>query len=85
MAIGELHRRVGANLRRLRKQRGVSQARFAEEALEGLHRVYYGGIERGEQNLSLSAIEDYASRLGIDPLELFRDPEDAEQAPPAAD
>ncbi|NLS09798.1 helix-turn-helix transcriptional regulator [Nesterenkonia sp. MY13] len=85
MAIGELHRRVGANLRRIRQERGLSQARFAEEALDGLHRVYYGHVERGDQNLSLSAIEDYASRLGIDPLELFRNSEDAEQAPPAAD
>lgn len=78
MTIGELHRRVGANLRRIRQERGLSQARFAEEALDGLHRVYYGHIERGDQNLSLTVIEDYAKRLGIDPIELFRDPEDTE-------
>ena len=78
MAIGELHWRVGANLRRIRQERGLSQARFAEEALDGLHRVYYGHIERGDQNLSLAVIEDYAKRLGIDPLELFRAPEDTE-------
>lgn len=75
MAKGELHRRVGANLRRIRRERGLSQAQFAEEALDGIHRVYYGHIERGDQNLSLSVIEDYSRRLGIDPLELFSEPE----------
>ena len=78
MAIGKLHRRVGANLRRIRRERGLSQARFAEEALDGLHRVHYGNIERGNQNISLTVIEDYAQRLGINPIELFRDPEDTE-------
>ena len=82
MAIGELHRRVGANLRRIRQERGLSQARFAEEALDGLHRVYYGHIERGDQNLSLAAVEDYAQRLGIDAIELFRNPDDLDSDSP---
>ena len=66
------------NLRRIRRERGLSQARFAEESLDGMHRVYYGAVERGERNLSLSAIEEYARRLGVDPMELLKSPEDAD-------
>ena len=43
-----------------------------------MHRVYYGAVERGERNLSLSAIEEYARRLGVDPMELLKSPEDAD-------
>lgn len=72
MAEGELQRVVGANLRRRRLDQGLSQEAFAE--LLGWHRTYIGGLERGERNLSLRALERIAGRLGIDASELLRSP-----------
>ena len=69
MAEGDLQRIVGANLRKYREEQGLSQEAFAE--VLGWHRTYIGGLERGERNLSLRAIERIASRLGLDPLVLL--------------
>ena len=69
MAEGDLQRRVGANLRRLRVERGYSQEAFAD--LLGYHRTYIGGVERGERNLTLRTVERLATALAVDPLDLF--------------
>jgi transcriptional regulator with XRE-family HTH domain len=68
---GELQRTLGQNLRRYRKERGLSQEAFAE--VLGVHRTYVGGLERGERNASLKALERYAERLGVDALGLLSD------------
>ena len=52
MAIGDLQRAVGRNLRAHRKAKGLSQEAFAE--FIGMHRTYVGAVERGERNLTLS-------------------------------
>lgn len=62
---------MGRKLRRFREARDLSQEAFA--ASVGVHRTYYGGVERGERNLTLKAVERIAERLGIDPLDLLRD------------
>jgi transcriptional regulator with XRE-family HTH domain len=67
---GDLQRRVGANLRAYRHERGLSQEAFAD--LVGVHRTYMGGLERGERNLTLRSLERIASLLDLDPLELLR-------------
>lgn len=69
---GDLQRTLGRNLRRLRKQRGLSQEDFAE--VLGLHRTYMGGVERGERNLTLQSVERLAERLGVDPVVLLTEP-----------
>ena len=66
---GDLQRRVGANLRRYRQERGLSQEAFAE--LVGVHRTYMGGLERGERNLTLRSLERLATQLRVDALELL--------------
>lgn len=63
---------IGANLRALREARGLSQEAFAD-ILE-LHRTYVGGLERGERNLTLKAVERIADHLDLDPRELMREP-----------
>ena len=66
---GELQRRLGRNLRAFRNARGLSQEALADEL--GFHRTYTGGLERGERNLSLRAVERLADQLGVEPLELL--------------
>lgn len=66
---GELQRRVGAHLRQVRLDRGLSQETFAE--IVGVHRTYMGGLERGERNLTLRSLERIAGTLAIDPLDLL--------------
>ena len=69
MAIGDLQRIVGKNLRAYRQAKGFSQEAFAE--LVGMHRTYIGGVERGERNLTLATVERYAEAIGLDPLDLL--------------
>ncbi|WP_084542894.1 helix-turn-helix domain-containing protein [Deinococcus murrayi] len=69
MAIGDLQRRLGANLRRYRAAHGLSQEALAE--LLQVHRTYIGGLERGERNPTLQSVERLSERLGVDPLQLL--------------
>ena len=62
---------VGRNIRRLRRERGLSQEDLADEI--GVHRTYMGGVERGERNLTLRSLERLAERLGVSPLSLLED------------
>lgn len=61
---GHLQRVVGNNVRRIRAARGLSQEAFAD--VLGVHRTYAGRLERGEQNLTLQALERLADVLGVD-------------------
>ncbi|WP_186027513.1 helix-turn-helix domain-containing protein [Burkholderia gladioli] len=60
----------GATVRRLRKERSLSQEAFGD--LCGIDRSYMGGIERGEHNLALINIMKIIHALGIQPSEFFR-------------
>ena len=66
----EVKRRFGARLRQLRKSRKLSQEKVA--LLAGIDRSYLGGIERGENNVSLINIERIAQALGIEAAELLQ-------------
>ena len=68
---GDLQQIVGRNLRRIRRERGLSQEEFAD--LLGVHRTYMGGVERGERNLTLRSLERLADRIAVDPRELLAD------------
>jgi len=67
---GALNLAVARNLRRLRKEMGLSQDGF--ERHTGLHRTYASAIERGQKNLTLRSVERLATKLGVDPLDLLR-------------
>lgn len=69
MTYGALQRTLGINVRRIRKDRQLSQEEFAE--CLGVHRTYLGAIERGERNLSLKSVEALASTLKVAPLYLL--------------
>ena len=65
-----IQQKFGHRVRELRESRKVSQEEMAYKA--GMHRTYFGGIERGERNPSLKNIAAIAKALGVDLPELFR-------------
>lgn len=67
---GRLQQKFARNLRRIRLERGYSQEAFAHEVL-GVHRTYVGMLERGERSVTLNSLEDYAQRIGVEPMELL--------------
>ncbi|WP_454924560.1 helix-turn-helix domain-containing protein [Actinomyces gerencseriae] len=69
MAVGDLQKAVGRNLRAYRMERGLSQEAFAE--VLGVHRTYMGGVERGERNLTLKSVERMAEKLGMEARDLL--------------
>lgn len=70
MARGDLQKRFGENLRAIRLARGYSQEQFAQDILQ-VHRTYAGALERGERNPSLQSVEQIATMLDVDPLDLL--------------
>lgn len=62
---GLLRSIVATNVRRYRQARGLSQQDFAHEI--EMDRTYYGGVERGERNVSIDNIERIARGLEISP------------------
>lgn len=67
----EWGRIVGANVRRLRVERGLTQEQLAHEA--GIDLTYLGGIERGRRNPSVDVLGRLSTALGADPQDLFSD------------
>lgn len=63
---------VGKRLRELRKLKGLSQEKMAEQA--GVNAKYYSEIERGKRNITLKVMEKIADNLGITLEEFFRFP-----------
>lgn len=59
----------GTNLRRYRKEKGLSQEKFAE--LCGLHRTYISDIECFQRNISLENIQKIANALEIESYKLL--------------
>ena len=59
----------GNRLRLLRKDRGLSQEALAHRA--GVHRTYAGAVERGEYNISLTNIHEFARALDVEVKDLF--------------
>ncbi|WP_045258355.1 helix-turn-helix domain-containing protein [Microbacterium hydrocarbonoxydans] len=60
---------LGAQLRELRRSRGLTQEGLAEEL--GVTPRYLAGIERGERNLTLDSVDALADQLGVEPLSLL--------------
>ncbi len=60
---------LGANVRDLRRTRGLTQEKLAEQ-LEVTPR-YLAGIERGERNLTLDSVDALAAQLGVDSATLL--------------
>ncbi|MBT2289287.1 helix-turn-helix transcriptional regulator [Paenibacillus albidus] len=66
----DIVRKIGERIRRMRKEKHLSQEQLAE--LSGLHTNYVGQVERGEKNVTLETLEKVVLGLGISLEELFR-------------
>lgn len=65
----DIRKRVGANLKRLRREMGLSQEAFADVA--ELHRTYISGLERGVRNPTVTVLEKIAKALKVKPGRLL--------------
>ena len=64
----DIRRQVGRNLKRIRKEKGLSQEELAFES--GLHRTYISGIERGARNPTIVILARLAETLQVAVAEL---------------
>ena len=69
----DVRTRLGNNLRRLRKAKGLGQEKFALEF--GIDRTYVSGIERGKRNPTITVVQRRADALQVPIAELFADEE----------
>jgi transcriptional regulator with XRE-family HTH domain len=67
--IVSVRRQVGANLRRLRTRRELSQSKLAERA--GLNRSYLSMVENGRRNISLDNLVSLTLALKVELVELL--------------
>ena len=65
----DLRIRLGANVKRLRQAKGLSQEELAFEA--DMHRTYISGIERGKRNPTITVLERVAMALGTTSSDLL--------------
>jgi transcriptional regulator with XRE-family HTH domain len=69
MNKNQIHVAFGDTVRKLRKEKGLSQEDLSYRA--NLHRTYIGMIERAEKNITLTNIEKIAKALDVDIKKLF--------------
>jgi transcriptional regulator with XRE-family HTH domain len=72
--LSPAHIAFGDAIRAIRNEQGISQEAFALKC--GLDRSYYGAVERGERNVSLTNIVRIAEALETRPGALFDRAED---------
>ena len=63
MTRNDFRRRVGSAIRDRRVTLRVSQEAFADRI--GMHRTYFGTVERGEKDFRLSTLLRVAAGLGV--------------------
>ena len=64
-----MRKRVGRNLQRIRRGKGLSQEELAHIA--NVHQTYLSGVEGGKRNPSVLVLERIAQALNVDVAELL--------------
>jgi transcriptional regulator with XRE-family HTH domain len=59
----EIGRRLAANMKRLRREKGWSQEELGERS--GLHRTYISQVERVVKSPTIPVVEKIATALGV--------------------
>ena len=62
--------RVGLNLQKARRDRGVSQEEL--DHLAKVHQTYLSGVELGKRNPSILVLDRIAAALGLDIADLTK-------------
>ncbi len=75
--LSPAHIAFGDAIRAIRKDQGISQEALALKC--GLDRSYYGAVERGERNVSLTNITRIAEALQTPPATIFARAEASQQ------
>jgi len=65
----DIRRQVGANVRKIREDRGWSQEELAFKA--HLHRTYISGVERGVRNPTICVLQEIAAALKVPASSFF--------------
>jgi transcriptional regulator with XRE-family HTH domain len=68
--ISLIKQKLGARIRELRQQIGLSQEKFALKI--GMDRTYFASVENGKRNISIVNIEKIAQGLNITLSDLFK-------------
>lgn len=71
---------LAANMRRLRRTKGLTQQHLAD--VMGIHRTFVGAIE-AQRNITLSTLDKVAAALDVSSAELLGVPKPPEADPPA--
>lgn len=66
----DVRARVGLNVQRARRERGLSQEELAHRA--AVHQTYLSGVERGTRNPTILVLDKIARAMDLDPADLMR-------------
>ena len=66
-----IKRALGGAIRSIRKRKGLSQERVAE--LSGLHRTFFGNLERGVHSVSVYNLILISNALGVKPSDILQE------------
>lgn len=69
----QLTEKIGARITQLRKQRNLSQQKFAYAA--DMERTYLNHIEKGRKNISVNTLQKVTAALGVSLKDFFDDKE----------
>ena len=69
--MSDIKERLGARIRSIRTERGISQEKFALSI--NMDRTYFASVEAGRRNISIENIEKIANGLNVSLAELFRE------------
>jgi transcriptional regulator with XRE-family HTH domain len=61
---------VGANVRRIRQDRGLTQEEFSEKS--GFTQQYISDLERGRRNPTIVTLYELSVALGVSHIDLLR-------------
>lgn len=65
-----IQKKLGARIKELRKETGVSQEKFALSI--GMDRTYFASVELGKRNISINNIEKNAKGFNLTLEEFFK-------------